>query len=92
MEKEVEVHLYRTSNIKPNDYAFTWCGKLPCKYIPVVGTNENHIHVENWDPFFKSLNDFSKDQYLNYYPVIFWKIRNENTIGMVEISKLPCFL
>ena len=92
MEKEVEAHLYRTSNMKPNDYAFTWCGKLPCKYIPVVGTNESHIRIENWDSFFASLNDFSKDHYLSYHPVIFWKIPSDRIQGMIEISKIPCFL
>lgn len=91
IEREVEVHLYRTSDIKPNDYAFSWCGKLPCSYINVInGTKEKHIHIENRDRFFQSLNEFSKDTYISYHPVIYWKVRSENTFGIVEISKLHC--
>lgn len=88
IEKNVIVRLYRNSDLKKDDYSYTWYGKLPCEYLNMVGSRKRRIRVRSWKNFFESLENFQKENYITYYPVIFWSIEEDKTSGMLEISKL----
>lgn len=87
VQKNVQVHLYRTSALNQNDYAFSWYGSLPC-YYKEVSENNNHIQIADWTHFKDSLSFFQRDNKISYYPVLFWKIEEDNTQGMIELTKI----
>jgi len=86
---EVTVHLYRTKELKKDDFSYFWKGMLPCSKIEKQ--NQEFIIIDDWTKFFDSFEKFKENKYipsLEYYPCLFWEIKELNIIGCLDFDKV----